>query len=165
MITQILLGVICCVAVAQDVATGKIKNWFNVMSAVAAFVCVAATREAGVMEGLLGLAAAALPGIFLWRIGVIRAGDAKLMWSLGILKGWKGFGITLSYAILTGGLMALGIILMKKDFKRRLFKMWLYFRNMMLTHHVERYEVERGEVFPFSIPLALGCILEAAVKL
>ena len=84
---------------------------------------------------------------------------------MGILKGWKGFGVSMIYALLAGGIMALGIILMKKDFKRRILHVWLYLKNMILFHHMERYEPENKDKFPFAVPLAVGCILDMAVKL
>ena len=142
MTTQILLGILCCAAIAQDIISGKIRNMFNVISAVAAFACVLITGEISMKDSLSGLGFSVLLGIGMWRIGAIRAGDAKFMWTMGILKGWKGFGASMIYALLAGGIMALGIILMKKDFKSRILHIWIYLKNMILFHHMERYESE-----------------------
>ncbi len=165
MITQILLVILCCAAIVQDIISGKIRNMFNVISAVVAFVCILITREISMKDSLSGLGFSVLLGMGMWRIGAIRAGDAKFMWTMGILKGWKGFGVSMIYALLAGGIMALGIILMKKDFKRRILHVWLYLKNMILFHHMERYEPENKDKFPFAVPLAVGCILDMAVKL
>lgn len=163
MFTQIVLGGLCCGAVAQDIATGKIRNFYNVSSALVAFVCVLAAGEPGIGDSLLGLAFSILLGMLLWRMGAIRAGDAKFMWTIGILKGWKGFGVSMLYAILAGGVIALGILLVKKDFRRRLLRIWLYLKNSILLQRMERYEAESRDVFPFSIPLAVGCVLETVL--
>lgn len=165
MAVQILLGIICCMAVAQDIRTGKIKNWFNLAAAVIGFGCVVWAGEPGMGESLAGLLFAAFLGFGLWRIGAVRAGDAKFMWALGILKGWKGFGVSMIYAALAGGVMAAAVILRKKDGKRRMLRVWMYVKHMVLFRRGEPYESENKEAFPFSVPLAAGCLLDTVLRL
>lgn len=165
MINHIVLAVLCCLAVIQDISTRKIKNIFNVLSAVAALICVIITKEVSIVDGLLGLLSGFLLGIFMWRIGAIRAGDAKFMWTIGILKGWKYFWLSMIWAILAGGVIALFIMLFKKDFRKRFTRLWLYLKGAVLTKSAERYEPEKPEEFPFSVPLAIGCTVEYALRL
>ena len=40
MVSHILLAVLCCAAIVQDLATRKIRNSFNVCSARLALACV-----------------------------------------------------------------------------------------------------------------------------
>ena len=90
MITQILLVILCCAAIVQDIISGKIRNMFNVISAVVAFVCILITREISMKDSLSGLGFSVLLGMGMWRIGAIRAGDAKVHVDYGNSEGMEG---------------------------------------------------------------------------
>ena len=164
MINYICLMVLCILAVIQDIRSRKIKNQFNVLCTVIGFLCVICTGEITIKDSIRGLFFAVVLGILMWKLGIIRAGDAKFMWCIGVLKGWKHFGISMIYTILLGGVMALGIMLVKRDAKRRFVRLGTYLKSVFLTKKMERYEAENPEEFPFSIPLALGCFIEFFIR-
>lgn len=164
MISQLLLMFLCCLAIVQDLLTRKIKNVFNISAAVLAFLCVAVTGDVTVRDALFGFLCALVSGILLWKLGAVRAGDAKFFWCIGILKGWRAFWVTLSCAILAGGVMALGILLVKRDFRRRFARLWNHLKGVFLMKSYQRYESEDPQEFPFSVPLAAGCLAEWAIR-
>lgn len=157
---HIVLAFLLCAALIQDILTRKIKNRFNLFSLAVSFLCVIWSREIKIWDALAGFACSFILGILLWRIGAIRAGDAKFMWTVGVLKGWKHFLFSMAYSILAGGVIGIFVILVKKDGKRRMKRLWRYLETIFLQKKVFQYEAEEPEEFPFSIPLAVGCLLE-----
>lgn len=151
-------------AIVQDLMTRKIKNSFNVAAALLGLLCVVVTREVTLAAALLGFCCALGAGLLLWRLGAIRAGDAKFFWCIGIIKGWKAFWIALICAILAGGVVALGILLVKRDARERFKRLWLHMKNMVLGRSYQRYEAENPQEFPFSVPLAIGCLVEWVIR-
>ena len=119
MITHIVLAVLACCAMLQDICNRKIKNIFNVSSAVIALITVIVSRDISISDSLLGLLSSAVSGILLWKLGAFKAGDAKFMWTIGIMKGLRAFWMSLAYSMIAGGVIALFIILFKKDFRQR----------------------------------------------
>lgn len=164
MISHILLAVLCCLAIAQDIHTRKIKNSFNVTAALLGLLCLAVTQEMALRDALLGFCCAFGAGLLMWRLGAIRGGDAKFLWCVGIIKGWKAFWITLLCAILAGGVIALGILIVKRDAGKRFRRLWNYIKGIFLTRNYERYEAENPQEFPFSIPMAVGCLAELVIR-
>lgn len=160
MVSEIVLWILCGIAIVQDIAVRKITNRFNLISAAIALVCVIVTGERNISEALIGFFAALFLGFVMWGVGAVKAGDSKFMWTIGLLKGVKSFGISMLIAILTGGVMAVGIILKKKDLKRRFSRVGNYLKNICLTKSYSRYEAEDAQEAPFSVPLAIGCVLE-----
>lgn len=157
---HILLALLLCAVLVQDISTKKIKNRFNLFSLVISFLCVAWTKEIRLWDALLGFFCSLFLGLLLWRIGAIRAGDAKFMWTIGVLKGWRSFLLSMMYAILAGGVIGLLIIFFKKDWKRRAKRLWSYLSLLFMLKQMPRYKAEEPEEFPFSIPLAIGCVIE-----
>ena len=86
MINNILLLVLCTIALIQDIKTRKVKNKFNFTCAIVSFLFVLFTKEVTIADAFLGFVCAFLLGIVCWRIGAFKAGDAKFMWTIGILN-------------------------------------------------------------------------------
>lgn len=164
MVSHILLAVLCGLAVIQDVTTRKIRNLFNIVAAIAAFVCVLVTKENTWSQVLLGFLAAFLSGFFLWKMGAIKAGDAKFLWTVGIIKGVSAYWWTLAYTLVAGGIMALGILLWKRDYKKRYQRLWAYLKSLVFTRTYSRYEPENPQEAPFALPMAVGCLVEYLLR-
>lgn len=160
MLGHILLVILCCVATIQDIKSRKITNRFNVVAAGISLLCELITKERTLLEVIGGFVSAFVLGIVLWKLGAIKAGDAKFLWSIGIIKGLKAFWITMILVIMAGGVIALGIILIKGDFKRRFVRLWNYVKCMFLLRQYQKYEAEKPEEFPFSVPILVGCLVE-----
>ena len=160
MVSHILLAVLCCAAIVQDLATRKIRNSFNVCSALLALACVLVMGDITWKDALLGFLSAFLSGILLWRLGAIRGGGAKFLWTAGIVKGVKAYWISLVCMILAGGATALVIMLFKGDFRQRYSRLWLYIKGVFLSRKYDRYEPENPQEFPFSLAIGAGCLAE-----
>lgn len=165
MVCNLLLAAFCCLAVIQDLTTRKIKNGFNVAAALIGLCCALATKETSVLDALLGFGLAFVSGLVLWKLGAIRGGDAKFFWCIGVIRGWKRFGIILLCALLAGGVTALALLLFKRDGKQRFSRLWNYLKCTFLSKSYKRYEAENPREFPFSIPLAIGCLAEWILRL
>lgn len=164
MINHLVFAVFSLLAVVQDVKSRKIKNKFNLLSAIVSMLVVIFFREISIKSALMGFFSSFIVGILLWIMGVIRAGDAKFLWTLGILKGFEYFWISIIYIILLGGIIALGIIFVKKDGFARIKRMWAYLKVIFLTKKFIRYEAAKPDEYPFTIPIAIGGVLEYIVR-
>ena len=162
---HIVLAFLLCAALVQDLLTRKIKNRFNLFSLAVSFFCVIWSKEIQIWDALAGFGCSFFLGILLWRIGAVRAGDAKFMWTVGVLKGWQHFLLSMMYSILAGGIIGIFIIFFKRDGKQRIKRFWGYLETIFLQKRVFRYEAEEPEEFPFSIPLVIGCVLEYFYKI
>lgn len=160
MINNILLLVLCTIASIQDIKTRKVKNKFNFTCAILGFLFVLFIKEVTIVDAIFGFVCAFFLGIVCWRIGAFKAGDAKFMWTIGILKGIKHFWFTMIASILASGVLALIIILKNKDGKQRMTRLWLYGKGLLLSRKYSVYEPENPEELPFTIPLWIGCLID-----
>lgn len=160
MLSHLLLAVLCCGAIVQDLTARKIRNLFNVCSALLALICVLITGDNTWQDALFGFLSALLSGILLWKLGAIRAGDAKFLWTAGIVKGARAYWVSLACMIVAGGVMALCIMLFKGDFRKRYRRLWLYIKGIFLSRKYDRYEPEDPQEFPFSLAIGAGCLAE-----
>lgn len=147
-------------AVVQDIRTGKIKNGFN-LSGVLAGVLLAVpggVRQAG--DAVCGLLLACVLGFVLYGFSMIRAGDAKLLWLIGAFRGAYHFFNGLLLGILTGGVFAMVLLLLRRDGRERMANLFHYFKILWMTRRYTPYRAQGQGKFPFSVPLALGAVLD-----
>lgn len=164
MINHIVLFLLLVGALFQDVRTRKIKNSYNVASLIVGLATTLLTREIPIGDVIAGLVSAFVLGIVMWRMSAIRAGDAKFMWTIGVLKGLQGFWYSMAYAILAGGVIALVVILLRRDFKERMSRLWNYLKMLFMLKSYVRYENDSAGRLPFTIPLAVGCTVELVLR-
>lgn len=118
----------------------------------------------GVPGTLDALAGGVFPLVLLpfFAIRMLGAGDIKLLMALGAWLGLKGCVSLTVYSILFGGLMALMIILVRRNARHRLARLRLYMRTSLIQARLLPYQdfesVEKGAVLPFALAILGGLI-------
>ncbi len=145
-----LLG--CAVAVITDLRTGKIYNNLTLPMIVLGLVMNVSLGEP--LTGIYGLLAATVLHYGLWRLGVQKGGDAKLLMAVGATMGWR-FMLEASawYAVLY---VPVGLAVLAMRGKLRPFLRWI------------RFALQRAQGLPVEAPgeptvLITGPIIGAAV--
>lgn len=154
--------IVSLIAAVTDWRTRKVRN-------VLVFpVCLAGViwqfmgdGVSGVQNAVIG---AAIPLVLfpLFVLRMLGAGDIKLLMALGAWLGLKDCGVLLVFSILFGGAMALGIMLINRNGKERLMKLWVYFKVCVISRKPLPYsdftQLGKGEALPFAIAV-LGGVL------
>lgn len=147
-------------AIASDLAFGKIFNWLTMsMALLAVLYAVVTSGIAGVLPAALGLIAGLVLYGWMFWMGILGGGDVKLLMAFGA---WGGIRYTVDVAvlgILLGGVMSAGWIVLKgKAFqfakKVRRFFLTLFIRELELEH----FQFDHSLKMPFGIPIAIAAI-------
>jgi prepilin peptidase CpaA len=112
LLTGLLLGAIMAAAVRFDLATRRIPNSLCLTGAVLGLgLSVSAQGGGGLVQGMGGLAAAALILLPLYAAGGMGAGDVKLMGAAGAWLGIEGAVFAAALALVLGGLLAVALLI------------------------------------------------------
>lgn len=130
----IVLIIVVGFAVYQDLTTKKIKNKLNCIGGGLGIFLSFVDSNFKLIDSVVGGIIAFLIAFICWRLNAFKAGDAKLLCVVGIFLGWKQFLNCFLEMILLGAVFAIIILIYKKLKKKS------------------------NVFFPFSIPIALGCI-------
>lgn len=152
--------IVSIIAAVTDWRTRKIRNVlvFPVCIAGVIWQCVYG-GALGIQDALLG---AALPLILfpLFALRMLGAGDIKLLMALGAWLGLKGCATLMTFSILWGGVMALGLMLMHRNGKERLAKLWVYLKACLINRKFLPYadftQLGKGEALPFALAVLGG---------
>ena len=164
------LVLLVTLALISDIRAFKIKNIIIVSFVAAGF----ATNF--IAAGFTGLAdsvlAAALPiplliGFYVPRM--LGAGDIKLFCAIGAVAGVKFLLYALAYSFIAGGIIALVIMLVNKNFRQRGRYLAKYLRTCFLTMSLPPYtdfnNISDGAKFRFSYAVTCGVFAEIFLKL
>jgi prepilin peptidase CpaA len=105
-------------AACTDVASLTIHNWVSIALALAfspiALLARMPLTEIGI-HYLFGFGLLAI-GFFLFQARIIGGGDAKLLASAAIWTGFTAFAPFIFWTAMAGGLMALGLLVVRRSF-------------------------------------------------
>lgn len=136
-IDYVVMAVILCLAVIQDIKENKISNKLNVLGTVLGMLLALILPHRGVLDALLGVVACFLFGLLCWNLKLFRAGDAKLFCAMGSFLGWQLGLSCILYAIIAGSIIGIPKLILQRFVRK-----------------------EKGLVkFPFAIAIAVGCVL------
>jgi len=157
--------VLIILALASDIKTYKIKN-----SIVYPFMLIGIVTNLvlGGIEGLIfsltGLFITILLMIILFVLRMQGAGDIKLFGAIGSIMGLKFALYTIAYSYLFGGVMALIVMLINKNGKKRLMYLINYIRSCFLSLSLLPYtdfkDKSDGAKFHFSYAIFCGTIIQ-----
>lgn len=127
------------------------------------------------MSGLEGvaqsLAAMLLPILLLgilYALRMLGAGDIKLLSAIGAIMGIEFVLYTAAFSFLVGGLMAVLLLLLRKNAKKRFLHLFHYFKNLLFSFSIVPYtdfkEHRDGGKFPFAIAICCGAVTELAMQ-
>lgn len=158
------LVLLILLAVISDIKTFKIKNIISL-----AFITTGLATNLAI-SGLKGFADSAaatiLPFVLLFILYVLKmlgAGDIKLFCSIGAIGGTSFVLNTLAYSFLSGGVIALAIMLLRKNAKARALHFTAYvkacFLSCSLLPYTDFVEKSDGAKFRFSFAIACGTLI------
>lgn len=161
---RIETGLLCLIlagAAWTDVSEGRIWNWWLAAGAAAGIWCRG--------EKFLGAALFVLFFSFLlFRMGMMGAGDGKLMAVIAGFLGMNGGMEAIFTGMLIGAFWSLGRLWRSKSLKTRLIYLAAYFVRMFQTGKADKYyrkeQKESGHTIPLAPCMAAGTYLYLMVS-
>lgn len=160
------LAMVLIPASLYDVRSRRIPNWLSLAGMLLGIALHAAYAGwAGVVESTAGLGLALLLGFFLYAIGWLGAGDAKLLAAIGATVGLSQIFEFLFWILISGGAVAVLMLATHGALLRLLKRYWAI---LMLSVASRRWcqlpasDVEAVEI-PYAIPMALGVLIAVIV--
>ncbi len=137
-------------AVVEDMRTRKFSNrTFLVSLAGALIISAACGGWAALVPSSLGLAAGFVLLLPLVLMGVVGAGDMKLVAAFGILAGWNAVLWTVVYGVVWGAIFGVIQILVRRQGRQLLTNL----TTIAVLKSQQGLELHR---IPFTVPLLLG---------
>lgn len=152
-------------AAAADAKTCRIPNKITLPFTAAGFVInMALAGGAGFVQAAAGWL---LPVFVLFCFYVLRmlgAGDIKLLGAVGAIFGCRFVWNGMLYSFLAGGILALVLMTVRKDFRAGSKRLAEYLRSCMLTRRLQEYsDFSKGEaagLFRFSYAVVPGVLFQ-----
>ncbi|MGN0158806.1 MAG: prepilin peptidase [Brotaphodocola sp.] len=115
----------------------------------------------GLKISLFGILMGTVFGIF-WILGMLKAGDIKLYMALGAFGGWRFCGYTMIYSVLTGGIVALCLMVIRKSGRESLERLKIYILHLFYTKRFMTYKpVSEKGYFSFGCCIFVGSVMAA----
>ncbi|NSW90186.1 MAG: prepilin peptidase [Firmicutes bacterium] len=157
--TVLLLGL----ALLSDIKTYKIKN-----AVTLPFIFMGTVTNIylnginGLFTSIMGIL---IPIIFLTPLYALRmlgAGDIKLFSAIGAVMGNRFILYSMAFSFLEGGVIALFLMLSRKNFKQRFVYFFQYLKHCFLTLSFQPYisfeNKDDINGFPFALAVVCGSI-------
>lgn len=166
----IIIAVVLALAVAGDILRYRISNAVVAAGLSAGFLINILTCG---MDGLLkALAGALLPAVLLFVLFALRmlgAGDIKLFCTIGAVMGAEFIAYAIALSFISGGVMALILMLARGNLKRRLTFAAAWVKTVLFSQTFIPYtdfsDKSDGAKFHFSPAIAAGCLIQATALL
>jgi len=151
---------VACVSAATDFLYQKIYNWLTLPAILLGlFAQTWFFGLAGLGQAALGCGIGLLAYGWMYAIGVMGAGDVKLLMALGALGGALFVADTAILGIVLGGIMAAFVLLSKgriRDFSLRIARFILTVTSKHLTP--EFPQIDHRLKMPFGIAIAAASV-------
>lgn len=152
----------------SDIKTYKIKNKIVLTFMILGMGANVVTDGIqGIKVSLLGLITPILILFILYALRMLGAGDIKLFSAIGSIMGAKFVLNSMAFSFLSGGVIAIIILVLRKNGAERLRYLWLYIKNTFLSMSIHPYtEFEDKEdtgKFRFAYAIFLGTVMELII--
>lgn len=158
------LAVLIVLSLISDIKTYKIKNYIIlpfILFGIITNCFIYGIR--GVSISLWGMAAPVLVLFVFYALRMLGAGDIKLFSAIGALMGVRFVLYSIAFSFIAGGVMALIIISINRDWKKRMLYLFNYLKCCFLANSLLPYtdfgEKNDGGKFHFSFAMACGAII------
>ena len=122
------------IALISDIKTYRIKNVIVYPYIIAGIVTNTALYGLnGFGASLSGTLVPVLLLIFLYILRMLGAGDIKLFGAIGAIMGVEFALFTIAYSFLAGGIIAIVLILIRKNSTERLSHFFSYIKNSIIS--------------------------------
>ncbi|SDB29115.1 prepilin peptidase CpaA [Desulfonatronum thiosulfatophilum] len=162
MIEFFVLAIALISASIYDVKYKKIPNILNLSLIIfAVFYNISATGFEGLLFSGVGLTVGICMLLPVYTLGGMGAGDVKLMGAVGSMIGAKGVLISAIYTGLYGGLYALLILLIHRQYGRVLIsRTWAVLKTFLLTRQYvpvdAPHPIKKKPKLCYGVAIALG---------
>ncbi|NLL06544.1 MAG: prepilin peptidase [Clostridiaceae bacterium] len=152
------------IALRSDIRSYKIKNKIILTFIVIGVLTNSITHGyEGFIDSFLGVIIPLLLLFILYALKMLGAGDIKLFSALGAVFGAKYIFEILAYSFIAGGIIALILILARKNAKDRILHLYNYLKSLILTFRILPYmefdnKNDSGK-FPFAYAVFFGTIV------
>lgn len=162
--------VLLVMALKSDIETCKIKNRLTLT-----FITIGIITNSiiygykGFKNSLLGIIIPIIVLFVLYALKMLGAGDIKLFSALGAVFGAQYIFDILAYSFVAGGIIALFLVIIRGNFKKRIRYLYNYLKLLILTFKFLPYtnfeDKEDGGKFPFGYAVFFGTIVFIIVEL
>ncbi|WP_420995520.1 A24 family peptidase [Cupriavidus sp. 30B13] len=151
-------------AAASDMRSHRIPNWLVAAGLMVALVLQITLHGfgQGAQTWLTGALAGFAPYLGLYMLGAVGAGDAKLMASIGAFVGPQGALEIAVASFAVGGLLALAVMLMRKQVRRTLAGIGtrlLWLPLGLRANLAGRDKLTTAARLPYAVAIAGGVVL------
>jgi len=165
----IVLLLLLAVSAASDLRTYRIYNLPIAIGYTAGLILNFITSG---FEGFaLALLASIIPAVLLIALFALRmlgAGDIKLFCAIGAIMGIQFVFYAMAFSFLAGGVMAIGLMIARRNLIQRLKHIALYIRTVFFTQSFTPYtnfgDKSDGAKFHFSLAIAAGCAIQLVLS-
>ena len=166
---HIALLLLLAASVAGDLRSYRVYNLPVAMGFAAGLILNSVT---GGFEGFASaLLASVIPAALLLALFALRmlgAGDIKLFCAIGAIMGIRFVFYAMAFSFLAGGVMAIGIMMARRNLIRRLKHIASYIRTVFYTQSFIPYtnfgDKSDGAKFRFSLAIAAGCAIQIVLS-
>ena len=153
------LVIILLVACVTDVIYRRIPNIITYTTII--FALLIYYLNDGLGGFFFSLSGAAVGCVFLvpYAMGGMGAGDVKLMCAVGAVLGPAYTGIALLFIALAGGVLAIGLMLRRRIFKKTMSSMFLPFLVPGYMREQPKAKADKKDSIPYAVAIAAGFFL------
>lgn len=150
-------------ALASDIRTYKIKNRLvSIFIVIGIAINVVLKGKEGIGFSLIGMVVPIVVLFLLYYLKMLGAGDIKLFAAIGAIMGVKFILYAMVYSFLAGGMIALFIMLVRKNALQRFKYFTHYIKACMLSISLLPYnefedKANNGK-FPFAYAIFCGTV-------
>jgi len=149
-------------ALYHDIKEQKIKNYVTYSAALLGLtVNVAEHGLDGLVFALIGWFTPIIVLGFWYIANIMGAGDIKLFSAIGAIMGLPFTMYSFTYSVYFGGLIALIILYKRKQFRRRMYRIYEYLCFIAATRKIAPYcaKADNQSKFIFSAAIVPGTIV------
>lgn len=158
------LVVLIVLSLISDIKKYKIKNRI-VLPSIAAGIATnfLIHGTSGLKDSFAGTVIPVLVLFIFYALRMLGAGDIKLFSAIGAIMGMEFVLYSMAYSFLAGGVIALFILAINRNWKQRLIYFFNYFKACFLSNSLLKYsnfeEKNDKSKFPFAYAIACGVVI------
>lgn len=154
------IALIAVVSAVTDFLYGKIYNWLTLPAIIFGLMAGAMFGSwAGLGNSALGVGSALVLYGWMYWVGVMGAGDVKLLMAFGA---WGGFHYSVDVAIvgvLVAGILALATLTVRGKLIGFLKRMYYFFLTLLIKElEIERPKIDQTQTMPFGVSLSIAAL-------
>ena len=156
---MVLLTLVLTLAVWFDVRERRIPNWLTLGALASSVVLRGALGGEALSSGLLGGGLGFLLGIAFFAVGVMGAGDGKLLVAAGAILGLEPFLLSLPLIGIFGGLIVLGLTIRRGTLLHTILlgrELLIHVVTLGRMGHRRTLGSDGGGTVPYGVAIAMG---------